>query len=72
MFRYDAVTAKCRCLAGRLFTKDDYAALVSRGSLAEAVAWLKDTPAYSVVLDGVEPAKVHRARLEGLLGVLTL
>lgn len=67
MFRYDAVTAKCRCLAGRLFTKDDYAALVSRGSFSEAVAYLKDTPAYSGVLDGVEPGKVHRARLEGLL-----
>lgn len=67
LFRYEAVTAKCRCLEGKLLTRAQYEALAQKSTFADAVAYLKDETAYSELLDQVEPASAHRARLEGLL-----
>lgn len=67
MFSYDALTAKCRCLAGKLLTAEQYAALSEKNSFADAVAFLKEETSYSARLDQVDPSKVRRARLESLL-----
>ena len=67
LFAYDAVTAKCRCLIGKLLTREQYSALASQKTLAGAVAYLKDETSYSDLLADIEPANIHRARLERLL-----
>lgn len=67
LFKYDAVTAKCRCIIGQLLTKEQYMNLISSRTLADAVAYLKDETAYADLLDSVEPSRAHRAHLEQLL-----
>ena len=67
LFAYDAVTAKCRCLIGKLLTREQYSALASQKTLAGAVAYLKEETSYSELLSDIEPSNIHRARLEQLL-----
>jgi V/A-type H+-transporting ATPase subunit C len=67
IFRYDAVTAKCRSLIGRLMTREQYTALASRNNFADAVAYLKDSTAYASLFDDIDPSKIHRARIERIL-----
>ncbi len=67
LFAYDAVSAKCRCLIGKLLTREEYSALASQKTLAGAVAYLKEETSYSDLLSDIEPANIHRARLEQLL-----
>lgn len=66
-FKYEAVRAKCRCLIGRLLTREQYVTLANKSSLADAVIYLKEETAYSDVLENVEAAHIHRTRLEQLL-----
>ena len=63
----DALTAKCRCLKGKLLTKEQYLALASKPGLAEAVEYLRSETSYAELLSDVEPSRIHRARLEQLL-----
>lgn len=63
----DALAAKCRCLKGKLLTKEQYTALASKPGVAEAVEYLRSETSYSELLSDVEPLRIHRARLEQLL-----
>lgn len=66
-FASNSVVAKARAVYGRSLTNEDYAQLVSKESVAEVCAYLKQTPRYSKVLSAVTPQTVHRAQLETLV-----
>lgn len=66
-FASNSVVAKARAVYGRSLTNEDYSQLVSKESVAEVCAYLKQTPRYSKVLASVNPQSIHRAQLEALV-----
>ena len=66
-FSSNSTIAKARAIYGTALTADDYSQLCSKNSVAEAAAFLKQTPRYSKVLAGINPQTVHRAQLEAFL-----
>ena len=63
----NAVLAKARAKFGKRLTEKDYASLLSCGSVAEVVAYLKNNTYYSEVLKKINEREVHRGRLEQIL-----
>ncbi len=66
-FSSNSVIAKARAIYGRSLKAEDYAQLCSKTSIAEAVAFLKQTERYRELLSGINPQAVHREQLEDLL-----
>ncbi len=66
-FASNAVAAKARAVFGRSLTTEDYSQLVSKDSVAEVCAYLKQTPRYAKTLAAVSPQSIHRAQLEALV-----
>ncbi|MBQ4165593.1 MAG: V-type ATPase subunit [Oscillospiraceae bacterium] len=66
-FSFNSVIAKARAVYGKALTPEDYAVLCSRTSVAEAAAFLKQTPRYEKALSAINPQTVHRGQLEALL-----
>lgn len=66
-FSSNSVIAKSRAIFGRSLTAEDFAKLCDKKTVAEAAAFLKNTPRYEEVLAGVNPQTVHRGQLESLL-----
>lgn len=66
-FSSNSVIAKSRAIFGRSLTREDFAQLCDKKSVAEAAAFLKNTPRYGEALAGVNPQTVHRGQLEALL-----
>ena len=64
---YRATAALIRTAYGHRLRPADYRDLTSLHSVPEVVAFLKDTPAYSEVLSGLEPTIAHRGYVEMLL-----
>lgn len=66
-FSSNSVIARSRAIYGRSLTSEDYAQLCAKKSVAEAAAFLKNTPRYGAALAGVNAQTVHRGQLEALL-----
>lgn len=63
----NAVIAKARAVYGRMLTKEDYTALIHKGTIPAAVAYLKTKPLYAQVFADTNEAAVHRHRAEALI-----
>lgn len=66
-FSSNSVIARSRAIFGRSLSAEDYAQLCAKRSVAEAAAFLKNTPRYGAALAGVNAQTVHRGQLEALL-----
>lgn len=66
-FASNSVVAKARAVFGKSLTAEDYSQLVSKETVADVCAYLKQTPRYAKALTPVSPQSVHRAQLEALV-----
>ncbi|MGN1339729.1 MAG: V-type ATPase subunit [Oscillospiraceae bacterium] len=66
-FSSNSVIAKSRAIFGKSLSAGDFAQLCDKKSVAEAAAYLKNTPRYGEALAVVNPQTVHRGQLEALL-----
>ena len=66
-FSSNSVIAKSRAIFGRSLTAEDFVQLCDKKSVAEAAAFLKNTPRYGETLSVVNPQTIHRGQLEALL-----
>jgi V/A-type H+-transporting ATPase subunit C len=66
---YAGVRAKLAAMAGRLLTRKDYEALMSKKSVPEITAYLKESDMYSRALKNADPEELHRRDLEMLLKI---
>ncbi len=66
-FSSNSVIAKSRAIFGKSLTKEEFAQLCDKRSVAEAAAFLKNTRRYGEALAGVNPQTIHRGQLEALL-----
>lgn len=64
---YPATAAAIRSAYGQRLMPADYRDLMNMHSVAEVVAFLKETKTYGELLQGLEPAYTHRGYLEMLL-----
>lgn len=65
--QYHATAAAIRTAYGHRLRAADYLDLLNMHSVAEIVAYLKETETYGDLLHGLEPAYTHRGYLEMLL-----
>lgn len=65
--RYAAINTKIRVLEGKLLSNEDYMNLLSKKSLPEVAAYLREKTRYSEVLEGALGTEVHRGSLEILI-----
>lgn len=65
--RYAAINTKVRALGGKLLKNDDYTNLLSKKSIPEVAAYLRQKTHYKDILDGIVESETHRGRLEILL-----
>lgn len=63
----NAVIAKARAIHGRMLTKDDYTAIIHKGSIPAAVAYLKTKPLYAGAFADTEEAAIRREQAEALI-----
>lgn len=66
-FASNSIAAKARAVYGRSLTAEDYTQLISKESVADVCAYLKQTPRYAKVLASANPQTIHRAQLEALI-----
>ena len=64
---HQATAAAIRSAYGHALRASDYRDLMNMHSVAEIVAYLKETEGYGELLQGLEPAYTHRGYLEMLL-----
>lgn len=64
---YRATVAYIRSTYGKRLRPSDFRAMMGMHSIAEVATYLKNTPAYSELLRGIEPNFVHRRYLENIL-----
>lgn len=67
MSQYSAVCAKVRAMYGKRLTLADYDALLAKRTIPEIASYLKATPGYEEVLNGINEHMLHRGQLEELL-----
>ena len=67
LIKYSAVAGKIRAMYGNRLREEDFAHLKSLKSVPAAAAFLQSHPAWSLALDGVSPAEIHRGTLERML-----
>ncbi len=65
--RYGGAAAKVRAMYGRRLRRDDYSALLSRQSVAEVAAYLREKPGFAEVLDDTNTSIEHRVEIEQAL-----
>lgn len=63
----NAITAKARCIYGRMLGDAEYAELLQRRSVSDAVVYLQGTERFKSTLRDVDAANMHRGQLEELL-----
>lgn len=63
----NSVVAKARAVFGRSIKAEDYAQLVTKETVGDVCAYLKQTPRFENVLAAVNPQTIHRGQLENLL-----
>ena len=64
LFKYEAVTAKCRCLYGKLLKPKDYENLLKCRDVADIAAYLHDNTSYHEFLSGSDLKRINRNKLE--------
>lgn len=69
MSGYQAVAAKIRSMYGKHLDLKDYENLLSKGSVSEMCAYLKNETAYGDVFSDVNPHDMHREVIEHRLGL---
>lgn len=67
MASYYAVSAKVHALYGRRMTIEDYRQLLSKKTISEAAAFLKEHPGYAQGLCALGSGMLHRETLESIL-----
>ncbi len=67
LINYSAIAAKLSAMRGKLLTQQQYEELLSAKSVPEAVAYLKNLPAYHAVFEESGEEEMHRGRIEQLL-----
>ena len=65
--RYAAVNTKIRSLIGQLLKNEDYSNLLSKKSVVEVAAYLKQKTHYMDILNDINENEIHRGNLELLL-----
>lgn len=65
--RYAAINTKVRAIEGKLLKDEDYLNLLSKKSIPEVAAYLKQKTHYSHALEGLDDSKAHRRNLEILI-----
>ena len=63
----NAMTAKTKAMYAKRLTKNDYAILLQKKSVAEVASYLKNETYYASVLEGVNEKALHRGQLEVLI-----
>ncbi|MCL1859585.1 MAG: V-type ATPase subunit [Oscillospiraceae bacterium] len=64
LFKYEAVTAKCRCLYGKLLGPKDYENLLKCPDVSDIAVYLQDNTAYHEFLNGSDLRRINRNKLE--------
>lgn len=64
IFKYSASYAKVKAMSGKLLKAEDYEALLSKSSVNDVAAYLKNNTHYSAALAGLSDREVHRGELE--------
>jgi len=64
LFKYEAVTAKCRCLYGKLLAPKDYDNLLKCPDVSDIAVYLNDNTAYHEFLGESDLRTINRNRLE--------
>lgn len=67
LISYSAIAAKLSAMRGKLLTGQQYEELLAAGSVPQAVAYLKNLPAYRTVFEDIREEELHRGRIEQLL-----
>lgn len=67
LIRHSALSAKVYGLYGLRLKNEDFEELLKKRSISEIAGFLKETPAYSVALSGVNEKLVHRGQIESIL-----
>ena len=67
LLSYSGLTTKIRAMQSRLLTDDQYRELAELKSVPQAVAYLKQQPAYEAILDSLSEEALHRGKIEQLL-----
>ena len=68
VFKYSGVITKLRAMYSQILKEQDFAALSAMTSVSEVVHYLKASPGYADMLEGINEAAVHREMLERLFG----
>lgn len=63
----NATVAKLHAIYGKRLKAEDYSALMSCTSVADAAGYLKHSTYYSRILEGVDTDSIHRGNLEDVL-----
>lgn len=63
----NVLLAKCRAKFGRRLSEEDITTLVNCRTVQEAAAYLKSNTRYASVLEGSDPAAMHRLNVENAL-----
>lgn len=66
-FSSNSVIAKARAVYGQSLTREDYAVLCAKSSVAEVCEFLLQTERYGKALSPSNPQTVHRGQMEALL-----
>ncbi|MDR0405639.1 MAG: V-type ATPase subunit [Clostridiales bacterium] len=67
VFKYSGACAKVKAMSGNFLSGGDYKALLSKTSVNDAAAYLKNHTSYGKALREVSEAEIHRGELEALL-----
>lgn len=64
---YGALSTKIRAMKSRLLKEKDFRNLAQMETVSQAIAYLKQTPSYQIVLEGQEESKLQQTELERLV-----
>lgn len=64
---YSGISAKIRAMESHLLSPSQYEELAESANVAEAIAYLKNLPAYSECLEKYDAVSIHRAELEKVI-----
>mgnify|MGYP005789731781 CR=1 FL=1 len=67
LLSYSGLATKLRAMQSRLLTDTQYRELAEQKSVPQAVAWLKQRPAYEHTWASLSESELHRGRIEQLL-----
>ena len=67
LLSYSGLTTKIRAMQSKLLTDTEYKELAELSSVPQAVAYLKQKPSYSHILNSLDDQRLHRGDIEKLL-----